>query len=106
MKKEFRVETANWYKDVVLEVTETTPSRDLAMEAATQAVEDFFTGNVRVSNIDNAHTIEPVITVREKDKYTSWLYAPVVVANAGYHKEASLMREKIINHNYESETQN
>ena len=103
MKKVFTVQTANWHKDVVLEVTEKDRCKDASMEAATLAVESFFMGDVCVDDISEAHTIEPVIIVREKDgDYINWLYAPVVVANAGYYKEADSLKQKIIKHNYES----
>ena len=103
MSKIFTVQTANWHKDVVLEVTEKDRYRDASMEAATIAVESFFAGNVCVDDISKAHTIEPVIIVREKDgDYINWVYAPVVVANAGYYKEADFLKQKIIKHNYES----
>tara|TARA_Y100000592_G_scaffold71311_1_gene110972 strand:+ start:528 stop:845 length:318 start_codon:yes stop_codon:yes gene_type:complete len=103
MKKVFTVQTANWHKDVVLEVTEKDRYRDVSMEAATVAVECFFQGDVRVDDINKPHTIDHVIIVREKDgDYINWLYAPVVVANAGYYKEANVLKQKIIMDNYES----
>ena len=103
MIKTFTVQTANWHKDVVLEVTEKDRHKDVSMEAATIAVESFFTGKVIVDDIRAPHTIEPVIIVREKDgDYVNWLYAPVVIANAGYYKEADFLKQKIIKHNYES----
>ena len=103
MKKTFIVQTANWHKDVVLEVTEKDKCKDASMEAATIAIECFFQGDVRVDDIDQPHTIEPVIIVREKDgSYINWLYAPVVVANAGYYNDADLLKRKIIMDNYES----
>ena len=32
----------------------------------------------------------------------NWLYSPIVIANAGYYKEADLLKQKIIMDNYES----
>ena len=107
MKKTFKVKTGNWHKDVVLEVIENEPYRDAAMEAATVAIESFFLGGVCVDDIAQPHTIDPVITVIGKEyetdsTYNTYLYAPVVIANAGRHEEASLFQRKINLHNYES----
>ena len=99
----FTVETANWHKDVALEVTEKDRHKDASMEAATIAVESFFNGDVCIDDISKPHTIDQVIIVKEKDEdYINWLYAPVVIANAGYYKEADLLKQKIIMDNYES----
>ena len=107
MNKTFRVKTGNWHKEVALEVTENEPYRDAAMEAATIAVEAFFLGDVRVDELFHPHTIDPVITVIGKEyetdlTYNTYLYAPVVMANAGYYKEAARFQQKINLHNYES----
>ena len=103
MIKTFKVETANWHKDVLLEVTEKDRYKDVSMEAATLAVEFFFKGRVNVDDMHSPHTIDNVITVKEKgSNYVNWLYAPVVVANAGFYKEAELLKRKIIMDNYES----
>jgi hypothetical protein len=107
MSKTFEVKTGNWHKEVVLEVTENEPYRDATMEAATVAVESFFKGDVRVDDINQPHTIDPVITVIGKEyeadsTYNTYLYAPVVIANAGHYKEARLFQQKINSHNYES----
>ena len=107
MIKTYKVKSGNWYKDVQLETGEDIPYRDAAMEAATIAVENFFQGRVRVYDINSAHTIDPLITVIGKEyepdaHYHTYLYAPIVLANAGQHEEASLLHRKINSHNYES----
>jgi hypothetical protein len=107
MIKTFKVKTGNWYKDVTLEVTANDPYRDATMEAATVAVENFFKGNVRVDDTHKPHTIDPVIIVIGKEyetdsMYNTYLYAPVVIANAGYYKEATLLQQKINTHNYQA----
>lgn len=107
MIKIFKVKTGNWYKDIQLEVEEDSPYRASAMEAATIAVENFFQGRVRVHDINSAHTVDPIITVIGKEyesdhaRYRTYLYAPIVIANAGHYKEATLLHRKINLHNYE-----
>ena len=107
MVKTYKVKSGNWYKDVQLETKEDIPYRDAAMEAATIAVENFFQGRVRVHDINSAHTIDAVIIVTGKEyepdtHYDTYLYAPIVLANAGLHEEATLLHQKINLHNYES----
>ena len=107
MHKIYKVKSGNWHKDVQLETEEDAPYRDAAMEAATIAVENFFQGRVRVHDINSAHTIDPIIIVTAKEyeldtHYDTYLYAPIVLANAGWHSEASLLHQKINLHNYKS----
>ena len=107
MHKIYKVKSGNWYKNVQLETEEGTPYREAAMEAATIAVENFFEGCVRVCDINSAHTIDPVVIVTAKEyesdaRYDIYLYAPIVIANAGQYKEATLLHQKINLHNYES----
>ena len=106
MVKTYKVKSGNWYKDVQLETEKDAPYREAAMEAATIAVENFFQGRVRVHDINSPHTIDAVITVTGKEYepdtlYDTYLYAPIVLANAGQHEEASLLHRKINSHNYE-----
>ena len=107
MLKTFKIKSGNWYSDVQLEVEEDAPYRDSVMEAATIAVENFFQGRVRVHDINSVHTIDPIITVIGKEyesdhaRYRTYLYAPIVIANAGHYKEATLLHRKINLHNYE-----
>ena len=106
MIKTFKVKTGNWYKDIQLDVEVDSPYRASAMEAATIAVENFFEGRVYIHNINSAHTIDPIITVIGKEyesdhaRYRTYLYAPIVIANAGHYKEATLLHRKINLHNY------
>ena len=105
MKKTFRVNSANWFKDIKLEVDDNDTYINALTEAATLAVNCFFNGDVKIRNINEAHTIDPVIYAVGKEyksskKYRHYFYAPIIMANAGYHNEASLFHQKINLHKY------
>ena len=107
MKKIFKVNSANWFKDIKLEVGDNDTYISALTEAATIAVDCFFNGNVNIRDIHKPHTIDPIIYAVGKEyknskKYRHYFYAPMVMANAGYHNEASLLHQKINLHKYKS----
>ena len=100
MKKVFRVNSANWFKDISLEVDDNDTYINALTEAATLAVNCFFNGDVKIRDINEAHTINPIIYAVGKEyknskKYRHYFYAPIIMANAGYHNESSLFHQKI-----------
>ena len=107
MKKKFRVNSANWFKDIDLEVNCDDTYISALTEAATIAVNCFFNGDVKIRDIDEAHTIDSIIYAVGKEyvnskQYRHYFYAPIIMANAGYHNEATLLHKKINLHKYKS----
>tara|TARA_R100000808_G_C2138927_1_gene146906 strand:- start:1466 stop:1774 length:309 start_codon:yes stop_codon:yes gene_type:complete len=99
--KEFTVESESWYKNVKLPNNKETPN--LAAEAATQAVNSFFEGDVKIRSYKKPMSMSPAILVREKnDKGIHLFYTPRILANAGWHDEATSFHKRIINHNYKT----
>jgi hypothetical protein len=107
MKKVFRVDSANWFKDIELDVDDNDTYINALTEAATLAVNCFFNGDVKVRDIYESHTIDPIVYAvgkeyKDSKRYRHYFYAPVIMANAGYHKEASLLHQKINMNKYKS----
>ena len=96
----YKVESAGWYMNAMLPNNTELPDRYQAGEAATLAVNRFFEGAVRLSNIKKPLTIAPLIRVT-KNGAEYLFYSPRIIANAGWHNEAILLHEKINLHNYE-----
>ena len=97
---DYKVESANWHTNVKVpnNIEETQESQ--ASEAATIAVNKFFTGSIRVSDIDSPLTIDSIIQVTIKGaKYL--FYSPKILANAGWHEESKLLHKKINADNYQ-----
>jgi len=76
------------------------PSALEAAEAATIAVSRFFSGRIRLSDFKKPLTINPIITVTSLNKRYMF-YSPKIIANAGWHEEATILHKKINIHNCE-----
>ena len=98
--KNFKVESANWFTNVKVPNNTEQTKESQASEAATVGVNRFFSGKVRLSNINRPTTIDSIIEVTvDEVKYI--FYSPKILANAGWHKEASLLHKKINMDNYQ-----
>jgi len=98
--KEYKVESGNWYTNVKLPNNTKEPQELQASEAASIGVNKFFTGSVRLSDINDPITIDSIIQVTFKDrKYL--FYSPKILANAGWHEEATSLHKKINMDNYQ-----
>ena len=98
--KNFKVESANWFTNVKVPNNTEQTQESQASEAATVGVNRFFSGKVRLSNINRPTTIDPIIQVTvNEEEYL--FYSPKILANAGWHGEASLLHEKINMNNYQ-----
>tara|TARA_Y100001963_G_scaffold107001_1_gene147863 strand:+ start:5152 stop:5460 length:309 start_codon:yes stop_codon:yes gene_type:complete len=98
--KDYKVESANWFTNVKMPNNTEVTQESQAMEAATIAVNRFFTGSVRLSDIDSSLTIDSIIQVTiDEAKYL--FYSPKVLANAGWHEESRLLHKKINVDNYQ-----
>ena len=98
---EFKVEAGNWYTNVKLPNNSDEPLELQASEAGTIAVAKFFTGSVHIKDINKPLGFLPVMTVTfihetklksREVKYS--FYSPKMIANAGWHEEASLLHKK------------
>ena len=97
---DYKVESANWYTNVKMPNNTEEAQESQASEAATIAVNKFFTGSVRLSDVDSRLTIDSIIQVTIKG--TKYLfYSPKILANAGWHEESKLLHEKINADNYQ-----
>lgn len=98
---EFKVEAGNWYTNVKLPNNSEEPLELQASEAGTIAVAKFFTGSVHIKDINHPLRMSPIMTVTliDKTKLESRavryvFYTPKMIANAGWHEEASLLNRK------------
>ena len=97
----FRVESGNWYTNVKLPNNTDESQEHQASEAATIAVNKFFTGSVHVADINQPHTFADLIKVTVNQREYLF-YSPKMLANAGWHEESRLLHERIIKHNYKT----
>lgn len=95
----YKVESAGWHTNVMLPNNTKASDEFQASEAATLAVGRFFEGAVRLNDLRKPLTIDPIIKVTKNNRRYLF-YSPKMVANAGWHKEASLLHEKINLHKY------
>jgi hypothetical protein len=100
---DYRVESANWFTNVRMPNNTEQTQESQASEAATIAVNKFFAGSVRLSDIDSPLTIDSIIQVTMGEvKYL--FYSPKILANAGWHEESKLLHKKINADNYQLDT--
>ena len=98
---EFKVEAGNWYTNVKLPNNSEEPLELQASEAGTIAVAKFFTGSVHIKDINHPLRMSPIMTVtlidetKLKSREVRYVfYTPKMIANAGWHEEASLLHKK------------
>ena len=97
----FRVESGNWYANIKLPNNTEESQEHQASEAATIAVNKFFTGSVHVTDINPPHTFADLIKVTVNQREYLF-YSPKMLAKAGWHEESRLFHERIIKPNYET----
>ena len=97
----YKVESGNWYTNVKLPNNIEQSQEHQASEAATFAVNKFFVGSVKVTDLNAAHNFSDLIKVTVNNRQYLF-YSPKMLANAGWHEEADLLHKRIIKRNYKS----
>ena len=98
---EFKIEAGNWYTNVKLPNNSEEPLELQASEAGTIAIAKFFTGSVHIKDINNPLKMPPIMTVtlidetKLKSREVKYVfYTPKMIANAGWHEEASWLHKR------------
>ena len=101
LRRAYKVESGNWYTLVKLPNNTEESQEHQASEAATIGVSKFFTGAVKVTDLNAPHTFGDLIKVTVNNKLLKpsrreyLFYAPKILANAGWHEEAGLLHKRM-----------